>query len=91
MRIVVETERMLLRRFTAADGGPMAALYGDPRVMQFITVQPPSLAEVESKILPPYLREYRELAMALAPSRPSRRQQGRWPGGFPSSPPAATA
>jgi RimJ/RimL family protein N-acetyltransferase len=26
--------------------------------------------------------------MALAPSRPSRRQQDRWPGGFPSSPPA---
>jgi len=34
---------MLLRRFTQADAGPLAALYGDPRVMRFITVQPPSL------------------------------------------------
>lgn len=30
--------------------------------MGFITPQPPSLAEVESKILPAYLREYWELA-----------------------------
>ena len=56
---------MLLRRFTGADAGLLAALYGDPRVMRFITVQPPSLAEVESKILPAYLREYRELADGL--------------------------
>lgn len=48
MQIVLETERMLLRRFTEADAGLLAALYGDPRVMQFITLQPPSLAEVES-------------------------------------------
>jgi hypothetical protein len=50
---------MLPRRFTEADAGPLAALYGDPRVMRFITLQPPSLAKVESEILPEYLREYR--------------------------------
>jgi len=33
--------------------------------MRFITLQPPSLTEVESKILPVYLREYRELADGL--------------------------
>ena len=65
VRIVLETERMLLRCFTEADAGPLAALYGDPRVMRFITLQPPSLAEVESKILPVYLREYRDLADGL--------------------------
>ena len=65
MQIALETERMLLRRFTEADAGLLAALYGDPRVMRFITLQPPSLTEVESKILPVYLREYRELADGL--------------------------
>jgi RimJ/RimL family protein N-acetyltransferase len=65
VHVVVETERMLLRRFTAEDSGLLAALYGDPRVMRFITLQPPSLAEVESKILPKYLREYRELPDGL--------------------------
>ncbi len=65
VRIVVETERLLLRRFTGADAGPLAALYGDPRVMRFITLRPPSAAEVASEILPRYLREYRELADGL--------------------------
>ena len=65
MRIVLETERMLLRCFTEADAGALAALYGDPRVMRFIALQPPSLAEVESKILPEYLREYGDLADGL--------------------------
>jgi len=57
VHIAVETERMLLRRFTEADAGPLAALYGDPRVMRFIAPTPPSLAEVESEILRAYLRE----------------------------------
>jgi len=65
VQIALETERMLLRRFTEADAGLLAALYGDPRVTRFITLQPPSLTEVESKILPVYLREYRELADGL--------------------------
>jgi hypothetical protein len=37
---------MLLRRFTEADAGSLAALYGDQRVMRFITLQPPSLASL---------------------------------------------
>jgi hypothetical protein len=65
VRIVVEAERMLLRRFTQADAGPLAALYGDTRVIRFITPQPPSLAEVEATILPEYLHEYRELTGGL--------------------------
>jgi RimJ/RimL family protein N-acetyltransferase len=91
VHIVLETDRMLLRRFTEADGALLAALYGDPRVMRFITLEPPSLAEVQARILPGYLREYRELAHGLVPSRPSRKTRGRWPGGFPSSLQAATA
>lgn len=91
VRVVLEAERMLLRRLIEADAGPLAALYGDPRVMRFITLRPPSLVEVESKILPADLREYRELADGLASFAAIEKGTGRWPGGFPSSLPAATA
>ncbi len=82
MRIVAETERMLLRRFTEADAGPLAALYGDPRVMRFITPQPPSLAAVESTILPAYLREYRELADGLGSFAAIEKATGQMAGRF---------
>jgi RimJ/RimL family protein N-acetyltransferase len=86
MRIVLETERMLLRRFTEADAGPLTALYGDPRVMRFITLQPPSLAEVESKILPDYLREYRELAEGLGSFAAIEKKTGQMVGRFSLKP-----
>ena len=78
----METERMLLRRFTEADAGPLAALYGDPRVMRFITPQPPSPAEVESTILPAYLREYRELADGLSSFAAIEKATGQMAGRF---------
>ena len=86
MHIVVETERMLLRRFTEADAGPLAALYGDPRVMRFITPQPPSPAEVESAILPSYLREYRELAAGLGSFAAIEKATGQLAGRFSLKP-----
>jgi RimJ/RimL family protein N-acetyltransferase len=86
VRIVVETERMLLRRFTGADVGLLAALYGDPRVMRFITVQPPSLVEVESKILPAYLREYRVLADGLGSFAAIEKATGQMAGRFSLKP-----
>jgi RimJ/RimL family protein N-acetyltransferase len=79
---VLETDRMLLRRFTEADAGALAALYGDPRVMRFITLQPPSLAEVEARILPEYLREYRELAEGLGSFAAIEKRTGRMAGRF---------
>ena len=82
MQVVVETERMLLRRFSTADSGLLAALYGDPRVMRFITLQPPSLAEVESKILPEYLREYRELPDGLGSFAAIEKETGQMAGRF---------
>ena len=86
MQIALETERMLLRRFTEADAGLLAALYGDPRVMRFITLQPPSLTEVESKILPVYLREYRELADGLGSFAAIGKQTGQMAGRFSLKP-----
>jgi RimJ/RimL family protein N-acetyltransferase len=77
---------MLLRRFTTADTGLLAALYGDPRVMRFITLQPPLLADVESKILPEYLREYRELADGLGSFAAIGKQMGQMAGRFSLKP-----
>jgi RimJ/RimL family protein N-acetyltransferase len=85
-QIVLETERMVLRRFTEADAGPLAALYGDPRVMRFITVQPPSPAEVESRILPAYLREYRELTAGLGSFAAVEKETGELAGRFSLKP-----
>ena len=86
MRIVLETERMLLRRFTEADAGPLAALYGDPRVMRFVAPQLPSRAEVESKILPGYLLEYRELADGLGSFAAIEKKTGQMAGRFSLKP-----
>jgi RimJ/RimL family protein N-acetyltransferase len=86
VRIVLETERMLLRRFTEADAAPLAALYGDPRVMRFITLQPPSLAKVESEILPGYLREYRELPDGLGSFAAIEKETGQVAGRFSLKP-----
>jgi RimJ/RimL family protein N-acetyltransferase len=82
VHIVLETERLLLRRFTTADAGLLAALYADPQVMRFIAPEPLSFAEVEQQILPGYLREYRELADGLgsfaAVEKETRRPAGRF-------------
>lgn len=86
MQIVLETERMLLRRFTEADARPLADLYGDPRVMRFITLRPPSLAEVESKILSAYLREYRELDDGLGSFAAIEKATGQMAGRFSLKP-----
>jgi RimJ/RimL family protein N-acetyltransferase len=86
VHIVLETDRMLLRRFTEADGALLAALYGDPRVMRFITLEPPSLAEVQARILPGYLREYRELAHGLGSFAAIEKDTGQMAGRFSLKP-----
>ncbi len=86
MHVVLETDRMLLRRFTGADAGPLAVLYGDSRVMRFITPQPPSPAEVAARILPEYLREYRELADGLGAFAAIDKETGELAGRFSLKP-----
>jgi len=61
MHIVMETDRMMLRRFTVADVDIIVELDGDPAVMRFLTGgQPTPRSEVESEILPRILRTYEE-------------------------------
>jgi RimJ/RimL family protein N-acetyltransferase len=86
VRVVLETERMLLRCFTEADADPLAVLYGDPRVMRFITLQLPSLAEVESRILPEYLCEYRDLVGGLGSFAAIEKETGQMAGRFSLKP-----
>jgi RimJ/RimL family protein N-acetyltransferase len=86
VRIVLETERILLRHFTEVDAKPLAALYGDPRVMRFSTPQPPSLEKVASEVLPEYLREYRELADGLGSFAAIEKETGRMAGRFSLKP-----
>jgi RimJ/RimL family protein N-acetyltransferase len=56
----VETERLRLRRFTAADVGLLVELDSDPEVMRFLTGQPTPPDEVEKVILPAILQVYDE-------------------------------
>jgi RimJ/RimL family protein N-acetyltransferase len=43
MQVFLETERLVLRRFTMADAGNLAGLDADPGVMRFITGGVPTL------------------------------------------------
>ena len=63
MQIFVETERLVLRRFTAADLDELVELDADPDVMRFISGgKPTSRAEIENDILPAFLSYYARFA-----------------------------
>lgn len=59
MQIFLETERLVLRRFTADDLANLVALDSDPDVMRYLTGGPPTPREVlQNDYLPTYLRYY---------------------------------
>ena len=59
MHIVLETERMLLRRFTETDIDNLFALDSDPEVMRYLTGGAGTPREIiENDILPGFLRSY---------------------------------
>ena len=59
MQVFLETERMVLRRFTAADVDHLVDLDSDPEVMRFLTGGRPTPREViKHDILPTFLRSY---------------------------------
>ncbi len=59
MRIFLETERLLLRRFTSADVDNLVALDSDPDVMCFINGgKPTPRGMIENEILPRFLSFY---------------------------------
>jgi RimJ/RimL family protein N-acetyltransferase len=63
MLVFLETERMVLRRFTPADADNLVELDSDPEVMHFITGgRPTSREEIENEILPAFLGYYERSA-----------------------------
>jgi len=59
VEIFLETERLLLRRFTGDDVDDLVELDGDPEVMRFINGGRPTPREViEDDVLPAFLRFY---------------------------------
>jgi RimJ/RimL family protein N-acetyltransferase len=63
MQVFLETERLLLRRFTEADVDNLFDLDSDPDVMRFINGGTPTPRDViESDILPRYLWYYEHFA-----------------------------
>ncbi len=59
MQVFLETERMVLRRFTADDVDNLVDLDSDPEVMRFLTGGIPTSREaVQNEILPAFLRSY---------------------------------
>jgi RimJ/RimL family protein N-acetyltransferase len=59
--VLLETARLRLRQFTAADLGCLVELDSDPEVMRYITYgEPTPREEYLEEILPRWLRIYRE-------------------------------
>ncbi|WP_242910839.1 GNAT family N-acetyltransferase [Actinomadura terrae] len=58
MKVFLETDRLLLRRFTEADVDDLVILDGDPEVMRFLTGEPTPRDEIENDVLPRILCDY---------------------------------
>jgi RimJ/RimL family protein N-acetyltransferase len=57
--VLLETARLVLRRFTAGDLDDLFALHNDPVVMRFVNGgQPTPRATIEQETLPAFLRSY---------------------------------
>jgi RimJ/RimL family protein N-acetyltransferase len=63
MDVFLETDRLVLRRFTHDDVDDLVELDGDPAVMRFITGgRPTPREEIEHEVLPAFLRYYERFA-----------------------------
>ena len=56
MQVFLETQRLVLRRFTMADADDLVSLDADPDVMRFVTGGvPTSREEIENEVLSAFL------------------------------------
>jgi RimJ/RimL family protein N-acetyltransferase len=63
VEIFLETDRLVLRRFTEADEDNLVELDGDPEVMRFLTGgKPTPRDEIRDDTLPAFLRYYQRFA-----------------------------
>jgi len=59
MQVFLETDRLVLRRFTSADADNLVNLDADPEVMRFVTGgMPTSREEIQNEVLPAFLGYY---------------------------------
>src|ERR1700719_3891572 len=59
MQVFLETDRLVLRRFTMADADNLVHLDADPDVMRFVTGGiPTSREEIQDEVLPAFLGYY---------------------------------
>ena len=59
MQVFLETDRLVLRRFTMADADNLVSLDADPDVMRFVTGGiPTSREEIQNEVLPAFLGYY---------------------------------
>ena len=59
MQVFLETDRLMLRRFTLADADHLVSLDADPDVMRFVTGGvSTSREEIENELLPAFLGYY---------------------------------
>ena len=75
MDVLLETERLVLRRFTAADVDNLVELDSDPEVMDYITGgRVTSREEIQNEVLPAFLNYY-DRFRATASERRLRKQR----------------
>jgi RimJ/RimL family protein N-acetyltransferase len=86
MQVFLETERLVLRRFTTADVDNLVSLDADPDVMRFVNGgKPTSREEIENEFLPAFLgyyQRYQEYGFWAA----IERSTGEFLGWFPFRP-----
>lgn len=91
IQVFLETDRLVLRRFTLDDVGNLAGLDADPEVMRFVNGGiPTSREEIETEFLPAFLsyyQRYRGYGFWAAIEKPT----GDFLGWFHFRPPAGSA
>ena len=81
MDVYLETERLVLRRFTAGDVESLTELDSDVEVMRFLTGEPTPREEIELKVLPGILATY-ERHPGLGTFATHEQASGRFVGWF---------
>lgn len=83
MHVVLETDRLLLRQFTAADEDNLVELDSDPEVMRFLSGGRPTPREVIRRdVLPRILRDYQQYAGRFGLWAAVAKADGRFLGWF---------
>ena len=58
MDVFLETERLVLRRFSADDAGLIVEINADPHVRRYVQLHPTTAKEAADEVLPRWLRYY---------------------------------